>query len=39
MARRFGVNKGSSAHQFKRNTQRTKTANVNRQVMRGGWRL
>ena len=39
MSRRYHVNKGASASQFRRNTARTKTANINRQVMRGGWRL
>lgn len=39
MSRRFGVNKSKSAHHFKNNIQRTKSPNLNRQVMRGGWRL
>lgn len=37
--KRFGVNKGSSAHKFKRNVAHTKAVNLPRQVMRGGWRL
>lgn len=39
MSKRFGVNKSGSSHQFKRNISRTKSPNVNRQIMRGGWRL
>lgn len=39
MAKRFGVNKGASAGKFRGQIQRTKSPNVNRQVMRGGWRL
>ena len=39
MAKRFGVNKRSSAHHFKNQIRHTKSPNVNRQVMRGGWRL
>ena len=39
MKRRFGINKGHSARKFKRQVQRTKTANINRSIMRGGWRL
>lgn len=39
MSRRFGVSKHASARHFKRNIQHTKTPNINRQVMRGGWRL
>lgn len=37
--RRSHVNKRSSAQQFKHNVSRTKSANLPRQVMRGGWRL
>lgn len=39
MSKRFGVNKGKSAAKFRFNSQRTKAPNVNRQIMRGGWRL
>lgn len=39
MSRRFGVHKGKSARKFKRNIQHTKSANINRSIMRGGWRL
>lgn len=39
MSRRFKVNKSASAGQFRRNTAHTKSANINRQIMRGGWRL
>lgn len=39
MSRRFGVSKHSSAKKFRHNTSRTKSANINRQIMRGGWRL
>lgn len=39
MSKRFGVSKHSSAHSFKKNISRTKSPNINRQVMRGGWRL
>lgn len=39
MSKRFGVNKGRSASKFRGQTMRTKSPNVNRQVMRGGWRL
>jgi len=39
MSRRFGVSKGKSAHHFKNNVKHTKSPNINRQVMRGGWRL
>lgn len=39
MAKRFRVNKQHSASQFKRDVGRTKSANLPRQVMRGGWRL
>lgn len=37
--KRFAVNKGHSARKFKRDVSRTKSANLPRQVMRGGWRL
>lgn len=36
--KRFGVNKRSSAKKFRRNSGRTKAANMV-QPMRGGWRL
>lgn len=36
--KRFSVNKGKSAAQFRANTRRTKAANINA-VMRGGIRL
>lgn len=39
MSRRYTVNKSKSASQFRSNQTRTKSANVNRQIMRGGWRL
>lgn len=39
MARRHMVNKRKSAHHFKNNVQHTKSANINRTIMRGGWRL
>lgn len=39
MSKRFGVSKRSSAHHFKNNISRTKSPNVNRQIMRGGWRM
>lgn len=39
MAKRFGVSKRSSAGHFKSQVSRTKSPNINRQVMRGGWRL
>lgn len=39
MARRFSVNKGASARKFRGQIGRTKAPNVNRQTMRGGWRL
>lgn len=38
-SRRYGVNKGSSAKQFRHNTGRTKAANMRGAPMRGGWRL
>lgn len=37
--KRSYVNKSASAGQFKRNIQRTKSANIPRTPMRGGWRL
>lgn len=37
--KRFGVSKGSSAHSFRRNTTRTKSANLRGAPMRGGIRL
>lgn len=39
MSKRFGVSKRASAGKFKSQVQRTKSPNVNRQIMRGGWRL
>lgn len=36
---RGGVNKRRSAGQFRRNTTRTKGANMAGPSMRGGWRL
>lgn len=39
MARRFSVSKGHSARKFKSQIKHTKSPNINRQVMRGGWRL
>lgn len=39
MSKRFGVNKGASAHKFRKQVGHTKAANLPRQVMRGGWRL
>jgi len=36
--KRFGANKGKSARQFRRNTKRTKAANL-QGLARGGWRL
>lgn len=39
MARRHPVNKSRSAHHFKNNVQHTKSPNINRTIMRGGWRL
>lgn len=39
MSRRFGVSKHGSARKFKHHVQHTKAPNINRQVMRGGWRL
>lgn len=37
--RRSHVNKRSSARKFRRNTQRTKSANLAPSPQRGGWRL
>lgn len=37
--RRYRVNKGSSARKFKADIRKTKVPNLNRSVMRGGWRL
>lgn len=37
--RRQHVNKHKSASQFRRNTTRTKAANIKAGPMRGGWRL
>lgn len=37
--RRSHVNKYSSAKQFRKNTERTKGANLRQMPMRGGWRL
>lgn len=37
--KRFGVNKGKSAGHFRRNTRRTKAANMRGSPMRGGIRL
>lgn len=39
MAHRFGVSKKASAHHFKNNIKHTKSPNINRAIMRGGWRL
>lgn len=39
MAKRYSVNKRVSAGKFRGHGERTKAPNVNRQVMRGGWRL
>lgn len=39
MARRFKVNKASSARKFRHGVSHTKAANLPRQPMRGGWRL
>lgn len=36
--RRFGVNKGKSARKFRRNTTRTKRANLAPPPQRGGYR-
>ena len=37
--KRFAVNKRASVRGFKTINARTKAPNINRQVMRGGWRL
>ncbi|QXP08390.1 MAG: hypothetical protein [Arizlama microvirus] len=37
--KRFGVNKGNSAKQFRHNVGRTHPRNIKMQPMRGGWRL
>lgn len=37
--RRHPVSKGKSARHFRHNVQHTKSPNVNRTIMRGGWRL
>lgn len=37
--RRFPVNKRASARKFRRQTQRTKAANIAPNPQRGGWRL
>jgi len=37
--KRFGVSKGRSAAKFRSHGERTKAPNINRTVMRGGWRL
>ena len=36
---RYAVNKSKSARQFRRNTTRTKAANIMAGSARGGWRL
>lgn len=38
-SKRSGVSKRVSAGEFKKNVGRTKSANLPRTVMRGGWRL
>lgn len=38
-SRRHGVNKKRSARKFKSNIKRTKYANINGGLARGGWRL
>ncbi|UDN67700.1 hypothetical protein [robinz microvirus RP_96] len=38
-SRRYGVNKGRSASQFRRNSRRTKGINMRGAPMRGGIRL
>lgn len=37
--KRHGVNKRRSAGKFRRQTSRTKAPNVQKGLMRGGWRL
>lgn len=39
MAYRSRVNKGRSARAFRRNSRKTKAANMRGAPMRGGWRL
>lgn len=36
---RHGASKGKSAGQFRRNVSRTKAPNLQKGLMRGGWRL
>lgn len=38
-SRRFGANKSSHAHKFRRDVSRTHPRNVQVRPMRGGWRL
>lgn len=38
-SRRRGVNKSRSAGKFRKSVSRTKAANVNGGLARGGWRL
>ena len=38
-SRRGRVNKGRSARQFRKNSTRTKAANMHGGLARGGWRL
>lgn len=37
--KRKPVSKGKSARRFKKNTQQTKSPNLQKTPMRGGWRL
>lgn len=37
--KRHSVNKHQSARKFKSDVRKTKAPNLNRTVMRGGWRL
>lgn len=37
--KRFGENKGRSAGKFRRNVSHTKAPNLQKGLMRGGWRL
>jgi uncharacterized Fe-S cluster-containing MiaB family protein len=37
--RRYSVNKGKSAKQFRKQASKTKVANLRSNPMRGGWRL
>lgn len=39
MSKRFNVSKSGSARKFRGQISRTKSPNMNRQIMRGGWRL